>query len=71
MGEGGKHLSPAALSPTTDQVPNFIRASMGPKTGLEWCGKFCPPPGLDPPNIQPVASRRTNYAATARSCKKR
>jgi hypothetical protein len=35
---------------------------MGPKAGLEMCGKSRPPPGFDPRTGQPVASRYTNYA---------
>jgi hypothetical protein len=69
-GVGGQHHAPAALPPATDQVPNFVAACVGPRTELDGCGKSRPPPGFDPPNFQPVASRHTNYAATARSCKK-
>jgi hypothetical protein len=65
---GGQHHTPAALPPATDQVPNFIGACVDPRTGLDLYGKSRSPPGFDPPNVQPVASRHTNYAATARSC---
>ena len=32
---------------------------MGPRTGLDGCGKSQPPPGFDPRTVQPVASRHT------------
>ena len=35
---------------------------MGPRAGLERCGKSRPPPRLDPRTVQPVASRYTDYA---------
>ena len=34
---------------------------MGPRAGLDRCGQS-PPPGFDPPTVQPVASRYTDYA---------
>jgi hypothetical protein len=35
---------------------------VGPRAGLDRCGKSRPPPGFDPRTIQPVASRCTDYA---------
>ena len=36
---------------------------MGPRAGLERCGKSRnPPSGFDPRTVQPVASRYTDYA---------
>ena len=35
---------------------------MGPRAGLDWCGKSRPPPGFDFWTAQPVASRCTDYA---------
>jgi len=35
------------------------------RAGLDECGKFRPPPGLDPRTVQPVASRYTDYAIQA------
>ena len=32
---------------------------MGPRAGLEGCGKSCPPPGFDPRTVLLVASRHT------------
>ena len=36
---------------------------MGPRAGLDKCGKSRPPPGFDPRTVQPVPSRYTDYAA--------
>ena len=35
---------------------------MGPRDGLDRCGKSRPPPGFDPRTVQPVAIRYTDYA---------
>ena len=35
---------------------------MGPRAGLDMCGKSRPPPAFDPRTVQPVASRYTDYA---------
>ena len=35
---------------------------VGPRAGLDRCGKSRPPPGFDPRTVQPVASRYTDYA---------
>jgi hypothetical protein len=35
---------------------------VGPKTGLEGCGKSRPSPGFEIRTVQPVASRYTSYA---------
>ena len=34
---------------------------MGPRTGLDRCGKSRFPPGFDPRTVKPVASRYTGY----------
>jgi len=34
---------------------------VGPRAGLDRCGKSRPPPGFDPRTVQPVASRYTDY----------
>ena len=34
---------------------------MGPRAGLDGCGKSRPQPGFDPRAVQPVASRYTDY----------
>jgi len=35
---------------------------VGPRAGLDRCGKSRPPPGFDPRTVKPVASRCTDYA---------
>ena len=35
---------------------------VGPRTGLDGCRKSLPPTGFDPRNVQPVASRYTDWA---------
>ena len=42
-----------------------IGCLLGPRTGLDECEKSRPPPGFDPQNVQPVASRHTFYAIPA------
>jgi hypothetical protein len=38
---------------------------VGPRAGLDGCGKSRPPPGFDPRTVQPVASRYTDWAIPA------
>jgi len=57
-GTGSKQLDPRETDPNT-------RCREGPRTGLNWCGKPPPPTGFDPPTIQPVASRYTDWAVPA------
>ena len=38
---------------------------MGPRAGLDRCGKSRPPPGFDPRAVQPVASSYTDWARKA------
>jgi hypothetical protein len=38
---------------------------VGPRTGLDACGKTRPPPGFGSPTVQPVASRYTDCAVPA------
>jgi len=35
---------------------------LGPRAGLDMCGKSRPPPGFDPRTVQPIASRYTDLA---------
>ena len=45
---------------------------MGSRVGLDMCGKSRPPPGFDPRNVEPVASRYIDYdirpMATSSTC---
>jgi hypothetical protein len=38
---------------------------VGPRAGLDRCGKYGPPPGFDPRTVQPVASRYTDSSIPA------
>jgi len=38
---------------------------VGPRAGLDGCGKSRPPPGFDPQTVQPVASRYSDWAIPA------
>jgi hypothetical protein len=42
-------------------VTHCIGGSVGPRAGLDWCGKSRPPPGSDPQTVKPVASRYTDW----------
>ena len=56
MGVRGQRHAPAAL-PRERPGTHFIRGWVGPRAGLDGCGKSCPPPGFDPRTVKPVASR--------------
>ena len=43
---------------------------VGPRAGLDRCGKSRPPPGFDPRTVQPVASRYTDWATRPTTRKK-
>jgi hypothetical protein len=52
--------APAALSPGKSPGTHFIGGWVGPRAGLDGCGKSHPAPGFDPRTVQPVASRYTD-----------
>jgi hypothetical protein len=57
MGMGAQCQVPAALPPRKDPVPIAKEAGWAPE--LVWMGaeNLASPPGFDPWNVQPVASR--------------
>ena len=59
---GGKASRPAALYPRERPGIHCTGGWVGPRAGLDWCGKSRPPPGFDPRTVQPVASRYNDYA---------
>ena len=66
MGVGGQRHATAALLPgEKNPGTNCIGGWVGPRAGLDGCGKFRPPPGFDPRTAQPVASRYTDCAIPA------
>ena len=50
---------PPRFTPGKDST-HFIGGWVGPKTGLDKCGKSRPPPGFDPRTVQSVANRYTD-----------
>ena len=59
MGVGDQHHGPAAYpleKPRTQCTGGWV----GPRAGLDGCGKSGLPPGFDPRTVQPVASRYTD-----------
>ena len=59
---GSKLHAPAALPPGKRPGTHCIGGWVGPRAGLDGCGKSRPPPGFDPRTVQPVASRYTDYS---------
>ena len=55
------------LYPRERPDTHCIGSWVGPRAGLDGCGKFHPPPppGFDPQTVQPVASRCTDRALPA------
>jgi hypothetical protein len=56
----GQRHTPAALPQGKRPGTHCIGGWVGPRAGLDGCGKPRPPPGLDPRTIQPVASPYTD-----------
>jgi hypothetical protein len=65
MGVGQRH-APSAL-PQERPGTHCIGGWVGPRAGLDTCGKSVPAPGFNPRTVQPVASRYTDRAIAARS----
>ena len=60
MEVGGQRHAPAALPSGKRPGTHCIRSKVGPRAGLDGCGKSRPPSGFDPRTVQPVASRYTD-----------
>ena len=52
----------AALYPRERPATHCTGDWVGPRAGLDRCGKSHPPPGFDPRTVQPVVSRYTDSA---------
>jgi hypothetical protein len=63
-GVDGQRHAPAVY-PLERSGTHCIRGWVGPRTGLDGCGKSRPSPGFDPRTVQPVASRYTDRAIAA------
>ena len=58
MGVDGQRQAPAALPQQKRPSNHCTGGWVGPRAGLDGCGKFHPPqPGFDPRTVQSVASR--------------
>jgi hypothetical protein len=64
-GGGWSTSRPGRLYPWERPGTHFTGGWLGPRVGLDMCGKISPPPGFDPRTFQPVASRYTDYAIPA------
>jgi len=58
MGVGGQRNAPAALPPGKTRYPLYRRLG-GPQGRCGRVQKICPPLGIDPQTVQPVASLYT------------
>ena len=59
------NATPGSLYPQERPGTHCIGGWLGPRAGLDGCGKSRPPPGFDPRTVQPIASRYTNCAVPA------
>jgi hypothetical protein len=59
------NATPRSSYPQERPGTHRIGGWMGPRAGLEKCGKSRSPPGFDPRTIQPAARRYTDYAIPA------
>ena len=60
MGMGGERHTPIDLPPRERPGTQCIGCWVGPRAGLDGCGKPRPPLGFDPETIQLTASRYTD-----------
>jgi hypothetical protein len=61
-GWGGQRHALVTLYPRKRPGTHCTEGWVGPRPGLDSCGKSRPAPGFDPQTVQPVASRYTDYA---------
>jgi hypothetical protein len=66
-GVGAQRHVPAALPPGNTRYPLHRRLD-GSQGRSGWARKISPPPGFDPPNVQPKASRYTDWPIPAPPC---
>jgi hypothetical protein len=60
MGVGGQRHAPSVLPPGKRPGTHCMGGRVGPRAGLDGCGKSRLPPGFDPRTTQPVASRHVS-----------
>jgi hypothetical protein len=59
-GVRGQRHAPAAFYLRERPGTRCTGGWVGPRAGLDRCGKISPPPGFDPLTVQPLASRYTD-----------
>jgi hypothetical protein len=64
-GVGGWRHALAALSPEKRPGIHCTGGWVGPKAGLDGCGRSRPPPGFDSRTLNPVTGCSTDWAITA------
>ena len=62
---GVVNKTPRPFYPRRRPGTHCVGGWLGPRAGLDWCGKSLPPPGFDSRTVQPVASRYTDCAIPA------
>ena len=65
------NVTPRPLYPQDRPGTLYVRGWVGPRAGLDRCGKCRPPPGFDPRTVQPVASRCTDWAIAVQQAYKK
>ena len=60
MEVGDQRHAPDTSPPVKRPGTNCIGSWVGPRTGLDGCGKSRPQPGFDPRTVQPIAIRYTD-----------
>jgi hypothetical protein len=65
--DGGGWSTPrlSCFTPRERPCVCCLGAWVGPRVGLDGCGKSCPPPGFNTQSIQPVVIRYTDWAIAA------
>ena len=58
-------LQPGRFSPGKTPGTYCTGSWVGPRAGMDACGKISPLPGFDPQTFQPTVSRYTDYAILA------
>jgi hypothetical protein len=66
MEVGGQRHAPATLSLGKTRYPLYTRLG-GPQGRSARVRNLLPPPGFDPPTVQPVARRYTDWAIPAQN----
>jgi len=67
-GDEGQRHAPAALYPRERPGTHCTGGWVGPRAGLDRCGKSRPPTGFNPWTVQPIASHYTDYATWPTMC---